>query len=147
MSKRLVIGWAAVMFVLSGTGVFYFLGLKQAGVTPTMAVPPPGGCGPGGFCGRSATGPGGCSTITCCPEGQTICGPDRRAGSSSFPKVEPYGLGTCYAYDGPEQTWCTYYACAGSTSCPSSDCRSRASVREEKHATPRQVGGQCVPAM
>lgn len=145
--KKILGGLVVVAVLLSGTTVLYFAGVERPGVTPALAMPPPGGCEPGAFCAEGMGDGGGCYFRPCCPPGQTYCGSDQRRPPMFFQEIgspQPPSLGSCWKYSSYEVVYCSLSECySPGYVCPSSACFVNGNVAFQFANEPVSAGGAC----
>jgi hypothetical protein len=142
-NKKILSGLVMVAVLLSGTTVLYFAGVERAGVTPAIAKPGGGDCGPGGWCARLDGQAGGCAFYPCCPQGQTYCTGTEYVGFP-FPKYVGAPNGACMKWGSQRQLYCRMTACVG-VLCPGSGCAANGAFTDQDQPIPVEAGGNCLP--
>ena len=151
MKNRKILGGLVVTVLLSGTTVLYLAGVDRAGVSKALAGPippplgPPGGLCDVGFCAIQKDRIPGCTTVPCCPTGETYCDSIARVSSSSRQVLESAKSGSCWSFTGPVIETCEYYQCGDAALCSNPACKEIATswITTKQEAV---VVGICRPA-
>ncbi len=130
--KNTLSGLVVVVVLLSGTTALYFLGVQRPGVTQVLARPlGSDDCSVGAFCAKRADQTTGCTSVGCCPQGQTYCNAQAREGFP-FPKlvgIKAGEKGQCWTFTGEVVDYCMYYQCGDAALCSDSSCKEIATIR------------------
>ena len=96
-------------------------------------------CESGEFCGKLT----GCTSLSCCPTGETFCHGEMRAGSAIM-GAKSEKKGTCIAYVGAQVVYCTYADCeGGANGLCDANCLGTGETRVSKRKPACAVGPAC----